>query len=76
MFSPMADFLERLHNKTYRKRRVAVIENGSWAPVAAKKMLESLSTLKDIEIIADPITIPSTAKADTLAKLDDLATKL
>ena len=76
MFSPMADFLERLHNKTFRKRRVALIENGSWAPMAAKKMMESLSTLKDIEIIADPITIPSTAKADTLAKLDDLAIKL
>ena len=76
MFSPMADLIERLQNKTWRNRKVAVVDNGSWAPMAAKKMLESLSTLKDIEIIADPITIPSTAKADTLAKLDDLATKL
>ncbi|MBO4695384.1 MAG: FprA family A-type flavoprotein [Clostridia bacterium] len=76
MFSPMADFIERLQNKTWRNRKAAVVDNGSWAPMAGKKIIEKLATFKDITLVNDLITIPSTAKADTLAKLDELTTKL
>ena len=76
MFSPMADLIERLQNKTWRNRKVAVVDNGSWAPMAGKKIIEKLATFKDVTLVNDLITIPSTAKADTLAKLDELAAKL
>ena len=47
----MEDFLRHLKAKAYQKRKVAIIENGSWQPTAAKTMGEILQTMKNIEIV-------------------------
>ena len=72
----MADFIHHLAIKNYQNRRVAIIENGSWAPAAAKKMREAMEAMKDITIVEPIVTVESTVKADTIAKLEQLADAL
>ena len=67
----MEDFIHHLSIKNYQKRRVAIIENGSWAPVAGKKMREAMEAMKQIIV-----TVESTVKADTIEKLTELAKAL
>lgn len=55
----MADFINHLKMKAYQKRKVAFIENGSWAPMAAKLMKEQMAAMKDIEIVDEHVTIRS-----------------
>ena len=62
VFSPMDDFLLRLKKKGYQKRRVALVENGSWTPVAARFMRAALESMKDITICENVVTIKSTYK--------------
>ena len=62
VFTPMDDFLTRLKKKGYRNRRVAPVENGSWAPVAAKVMRDALDTMKDITICETVVTVKSAYK--------------
>ncbi len=59
IFPPMEEFLSRLRHKTYRNRRVGLIENGSWAPVAGRLMAKELEGMRDIEIITPTVTIKS-----------------
>lgn len=63
IFPPMNDLLHHLKIKNYQKRKVGIIENGSWSPMAAKKIREYLETMKEIEIVEPVITIRSTRKA-------------
>ena len=76
LFPCMEDFLSHLKAKNYQKRTVALMENGSWAPMAAKKMTAILETMKDITICEPVVTIKSTMKEDTLKVMDELAEKL
>ena len=76
LFPCMEDFLAHLKAKNYQKRTVAMIENGSWAPMAAKKMREYFEGMKVIEICEPIVTIKSTMKEDTLKVMDELAEKL
>ena len=76
IFTPMSDFIHDLQHKGYKNRRVALMENGSWAPVAAKKMREALSTLKDVTVCDSVATIRSAFKASDLASLEQLADEL
>ena len=62
IFPMMNDLLHHLKIKNFQKRKVGLIENGSWAPSAAKKMREYLENMKDIEIAEPVITIRSTRK--------------
>jgi flavorubredoxin len=73
VFPCMQDFLHHLQCKAYQKRKVAIVENGSWAPSAAKTMRGILDTMKDIEIVEPVVTIRSTLKDSDLEKLDALA---
>ncbi len=57
LFPPMDSFLRRLAAKGYHGRHVAVIENGSWAPAAARKMKELLGEMKDITIIEPSVSL-------------------
>ena len=59
LFPVMEDFLAHLKSKNYQKRKVALIENGSWAPVAAKKMADMLESMKNIEICEKRVSIKS-----------------
>jgi flavorubredoxin len=55
---------------------VAIIENGSWAPMAGKKMAEMLGQMKDMEIIEPMISIPSRVTGEVEQQLKELAEKL
>lgn len=72
----MADFINHLKMKAYQKRKVAFIENGSWAPMAAKLMKEQMAAMKDIEIVDEHVTIRSAFKQSDVAALEALAGKL
>ena len=76
LFPCMEDFLLHLKAKNYQKRTVGLMENGSWAPMAGKKMREILEGLKDITILDPVVTIKSTVKEDTLKVMEELADKL
>ncbi len=76
LFTPMSDFLNRLAAKTLRNRRVALIENGSWAPQAARLMSATLSTMKNIEIISPTITVQTAPDSETENVLRQLADNL
>lgn len=71
VFTPMDDFLIRLKKKNYQNRRVALVENGSWAPTAARAMRVALETMKNITICENTVTIRSAYKpaADEQAML-------
>ncbi len=65
LFPCMEDFLHHLKAKNFQKRKVGLMENGSWAPQAAKKMREILDGMKEIEVLEPVVTIKSTMKEDT-----------
>lgn len=76
IFPCMEDFLHHLKSKTYRKRTVALMENGSWAPIAAKNMRAMLEQMKDITICDKVVTLKSTMKESSLADMEALAEEL
>ena len=73
VFPPMHDFLHHLKLKTYQKRRVGIIENGSWAPCAGRVMKGMLETMKEIEIVNPMVTIRSAMKQNDIPALEALA---
>jgi flavorubredoxin len=73
VFPPMAEFLHHLKAKNYQKRTVAIMENGSWAPTAARVMKAQLEGMKNIDIIEPVITIKSTMKPDNVEQMKELA---
>ncbi len=76
VFPPMEDFLNRLGHKAYQKRKVGIIENGSWAPVAAKSMKAILDTMKDLTVCDTVVSIKSTMKDADVATMNTLADEL
>lgn len=73
VFSCMQDFLQHLQSKAYQNRKVGILENGSWAPTAAKAMKDVLGTLKNVEIVEPVVTIKSTLKDSDIPALEKLA---
>lgn len=73
VFPPMHDFLHHLQLKGYQKRRVGVVENGSWAPCAGRIMTGMLEQMKDIEIVQPMVTIRSRMKQADIPALEALA---
>ncbi len=76
LFPCMEDFLLHLKAKSYQKRTVALMENGSWAPMAAKKMTAILETMKEITICEPVVTIKSTMNEANLQTMEELVEKL
>jgi flavorubredoxin len=76
LFPCMESFLAHLKSKNYQKRTVGIIENGSWAPMAGKLMKETLSGLKEINILEPTVTIKSSLNAESEAALEALAEAL
>lgn len=72
----MEDFIYHLKIKAYQKRTVAIIENGSWAPMAGKLMKEQFEAMKDVTVLENMVTIRSTVKAADLDNLEKLAEEL
>lgn len=73
MFPCMQDFLHHLQAKNYQSRRVGIVENGSWAPMAGKKMREMLETLKNVEIVEPVVSIRSALNDQSRAAMEQLA---
>lgn len=73
VFLPMQDLLTHLSYKAYQNRKVAIIQNGSWAPTAAITIKKSLDTMKNITYIDPVVTIKSTVKDEDINNLEALA---
>ena len=76
LFPCMEEFLQHLKSKAYQKRKVALVENGSWAPMAAKLMRGIFEGMKEIEVCEKTVSIRSAMKADTVKELEELADEL
>lgn len=69
-------FLRHLKHKNYQNRKIGIIENGSWAPMAAKCMKEIIEQLKDVTICNTIITIKTTMNDDTIKQMNNLAKEI
>ncbi len=76
MFPTMKDYINHLLDRSFQSRTVALIENGSWGPVAAKKMQAMLEGCKGITFAENVVTIKGALNAESEAKLDALAAEL
>lgn len=76
IFGSMETALLDLKAHNLQNRKVALIENGTWAPTAGKYMVNLFGSMKNIEIIGDMVTIKSTIKEDQLADIEALACKI
>lgn len=76
MFTPMRNLLLNLQEKNYQNKKVAIVENGTWAPNAAKCMKEIITTMKNMEIVEPIVTIKSTLKQENINQLNILAENL
>ncbi len=76
IFPFMKTFIEHLVERGYKNRTIGFIENGSWAPTAAKVMKGMLEGLKNIELLEPVVTIKSALNADSEAQLDALCKAL
>ncbi|MCQ2192869.1 MAG: FprA family A-type flavoprotein [Paludibacteraceae bacterium] len=72
----MKDFLGHLSDKTYQNRKVALVENGSWAPAAARIMRSTVETFKNVSIIDKVVTIKTTLNENTRNDLKELTNLL
>ncbi len=73
VFPPMEDFLNKIKAKNYQKRMIGIIENGSWAPTAAKSMKSLLEGAKALTIVEPVVTIKSAMKTENISQLEALA---
>lgn len=76
VFPCMEDFLHHLKSKNYQKRKIALIENGSWGPMAAKTMKGILEGMKEITICEKTVTIKSAMKPENVTQMEELAEEL
>ena len=76
VFPCMEHFLLHLKGKNYQKRRVGILENGTWAPMAAKTMKGILDGMKDVEICDTVVSIKSAMKETDRANMEKLAEEL
>lgn len=73
VFPCMEDFLHHLKSKNYQNRKIGIIENGSWAPSAAKTIRGILDGMKNIRIVEPAVTIKSVMKDADIPKMEELA---
>ena len=76
MFPFMKAFLDHLAAHAYQNRRIALIENGTWAPAAAKAMRAKVEAMKGIEVIEPVVSIKSALSDETRAQIKELASTL
>lgn len=73
LYPSMRKFISLLVERGYKNRKLALIENGSWAPMAAKNMTKMLEGLKGIEYVGEPVKLLSGVKESTVEQLKNLA---
>lgn len=72
----MKEFLEHLQTKGFRNRRVGLIENGSWAPAAARLMRTKLGEMKDIHLYETVVSLRGALNQTSEAQMDALVAEL
>ena len=75
-FPDMENFLRQLAGKNYQNKKVGFIENGTWAPMAAKAMKDIVSTMKNITMCENTVSIKSRLNDVSRASLEALATEI
>ena len=76
LFPPMETFLTHLKTKNFQNRIAGLMENGMWAPMAAKLMTASLTGMKGITLCEHIVSIHGAVKASTEAQMDALASEI
>lgn len=76
LFPIMQDFLFHLAHKNFQNKKVAFMENGSWAPTANKKMKEFFEGMKNMTLCENTVTIKSAMKESNIAEMEALADEL
>ncbi len=76
LFPVVEDFIYHLEMKAYQKRKVALMENGSWAPMANKKMAERFAAMKNVTVCENKVSIKSAMKDANIAEMEALADEL
>lgn len=76
LFPAMEDFLYHLKIKNFQNRKVALMENGTWAPVANKLMRAYFEGMKKITICENKVSIKSSVNSDTIAEMEAMADEL
>ena len=76
LFPPMREFLEHLRTKGFRNRRVGLIEDGSWAPAAARLMRTKLEEMKDIHLYETVVPLRGALNQTSEAQMDALVAEL
>ena len=76
IFPYMREFIENLTERNYQKRTIAFIENGTWAPLAAKIMKKHFENSKDITYTDTTVTIKSAVKKENIEQIETLSDEL
>ena len=76
VFPFMKHFIDALIERNYQNRTIGLIENGSWAPIAAKKMRAAFEKSRNITFTDTTVTVTSALNDDSCAKIDALAKEL
>ena len=76
VFPCMQDFLHHLQSKAYQNRKVALVENGSWAPSAGKQMKAMLEPMKNLTLVEPMVTIWSTMKESDRERLEEIVNQM
>ena len=72
----MNQFIDNLIEHNFQNRTIGFIENGSWAPVAAKVMQKKLSACKNITVLNTVVTVNSSVKQETLEQINGIADEI
>lgn len=75
-FPVMESFLRQLAGKNYQNKKVGIIENGTWAPMAGKAMKDIIATMKNITVCENTVSIKSKLNETSKAQLEALATEI
>ena len=76
VFPVMESFLCQLARKNYQNKKVGIIENGTWAPMAAKTMKDVILTMKNITLCENAVTIKSRLNETSRDQMDNLVKEL
>ena len=76
LFPTTEKFLRHLKHKNYQNRKIGIIENGSWAPMAAKLMKDIITDMKDIEMCNTVVTIKTRLNDEAEEKMKTLVKEI
>lgn len=76
LFPHMNTFLEGLIERNYQKRKIAIIENGTWAPMLAKKIMEKFANSKEITYVEPIVKINASVSEQNIQEIENLSKKL